>query len=330
MADPFTDYLASGGKIQSPDGSLLTNDDLQQRSQDPALAATGGMTPHEFAVYHANQALHDQQQAGSRPTMEDYNKSYDEMYKTALDQQNSVRKKISDSQIDLQNKAQEAQIEIQKSAVQKQQDQFMTKALPDAELEKVQNFSVAWDLVDRLQSQWQEAAKNPGFGGNAKALLGQVIRPEATATAVKQYNSALDTGLTTIATVMGGDTAGAAGRMPMQDLMRQSLPNGFDDEQSALSKFDNVRQMLQSRVKAYVNTKAAPNAKGNPIYDTTPIKSVLDPIISYGQKKDPSPTSQPTTQSVFSPQTLSTLKTAASQGTQQPGASPSPLPSPQQ
>lgn len=340
-ADPLAAYLSSGGTIAAPGGSQISQQEMQQRSSDPALAVTGGLTAHEFASFHAQQALADKQHAGARPTIEDFNKDYSDWYGKALDAQTKVQESLSQSGVDLAKKASEDQMDVAKSQEMNQ----VTQKLPPADIDKAQAMSYVWKQLDGVQNAWQQAWNNrakSGFGGNAVGgTLGHV--GEFASTDVKAFNSQVDGALTSLATGLEGDTAGAGGRPGTQSLMRGMMPNINDDPDSMQAKMNALRTMSANQAQSFLDVRSGKNSQGVPAYDVTPVLGALQPHLDFLNKSNQTQATQAQVNAantqksgtIFSPNSLALLQNAANQGTQakpvpvpSPAAGPTPLPTP--
>jgi hypothetical protein len=118
-------------------------------------------------------------------------------------------------------------------------------------------------------------------------------QPNWNNTAVKQYNTIVDTALTPLATGLIGDTSGAAGKVPIQEQMKNALPNQFDDQESKNAKMQALYSQAAGLAQSFKTARSATNSANKPLYDTAPLNSILAPHLEYLKSGNPFATTNP-------------------------------------
>lgn len=129
----------------------------------------------------------------------------------------------------------------------------LIKRMPDTELAKAAGFITGYQSVTDMHSAFNKMIQNaPGTGGVLhSAGLGLITQPWLTSPETRTFNSVLDSSLVPLARGVFGDTGATAGKDTIQAMMKESLPNATDNDQSGGQKV----YMLKKRILDNLETQ---------------------------------------------------------------------------
>lgn len=169
--------------------------------------------------------------------------------------------------------------DVNKATIQAGQTQPLTKD----DQNKVNDIAFITDRLHNYADLWQNAHKaagsgmvnQPSFGSAGGGTVSKWVPKPWQDKDRAAFDTATDSLLTSIATGLVGDTAGAGGRPGTQELMKGMLPNESDSPDRFQAKMNTLFDMTDAQAHTLVANLSSKNRFGNPQFDTTGAESLL-------------------------------------------------------
>jgi len=209
---------------------------VQPQLIDPTAAGKGAADSYTAGMY----------KSGYIPTQEQAGHAFTTAQEAAIKHNMQV-------QSDYENK----QRDIQAEQVKQQQAQSVVKNATPDQINKLSEYSDAWDALNNVEDKYSKALKSPFFGGNAR---GEFANPKFD-DRIKQFKEAQELASTPLANGVLNYTAGADAKKAVMEKMSDILPNQYDYLPSGAGKILQLRQMIVNNVQNFRDAMASSNYK---------------------------------------------------------------------